>query len=147
MFGHLCKACQVFAQCPAGEYGEEEEGQAGICKEKQELHLCVNTHVDKILDFIAQSLSYVFSWKNELLLKECSLDAYSVYVLFVLSRTALMMACETGSLNMVEAFLTKGADVSLVDVFGQNALHYSKLSENTGIQNLLVSKLSQDVGM
>ncbi|KFP66921.1 Ankycorbin, partial [Cariama cristata] len=62
-------------------------------------------------------------------------------------RTALMMACEAGSLNMVEAFLRKGADVSLVDVFGQNALHYSKLSENTGIQNLLSSKLSQDVGM
>ncbi|NXO56641.1 RAI14 protein, partial [Aramus guarauna] len=61
-------------------------------------------------------------------------------------RTALMIACEAGSLNMVEAFLKKGADVSLVDVFGQNALHYSKLSENTGIQNLLSSKLSQDVG-
>ncbi|XP_032848138.2 ankycorbin isoform X2 [Tyto alba] len=60
-------------------------------------------------------------------------------------RTALMMACEAGSLNMVEAFLRKGADVSLVDVFGQNALHYSKLSENIGIQNLLSSKLSQDV--
>ncbi|XP_059689590.1 ankycorbin isoform X3 [Gavia stellata] len=60
-------------------------------------------------------------------------------------RTALMMACEAGSLNMVEAFLMKGADVSLVDVFGQNVLHYSKLSENTGIQNLLSSKLSQDV--
>ncbi|KAM6036047.1 ankycorbin isoform 3-T3 [Theristicus caerulescens] len=60
-------------------------------------------------------------------------------------RTALMVACEAGSLNMVEAFLRKGADVSLVDVFGQNALHYSKLSENTGIQNLLSSKLSQDV--
>ncbi|XP_074788366.1 ankycorbin isoform X4 [Athene noctua] len=60
-------------------------------------------------------------------------------------RTALMMACEVGSLNMVEAFLRKGADVSLVDVFGQNALHYSKLSENTGIQNLLSSKLSQDM--
>ncbi|NWS40253.1 RAI14 protein, partial [Probosciger aterrimus] len=60
-------------------------------------------------------------------------------------RTALMMACEAGSLNMVEAFLKKGADVSLVDVFGHNALHYSKLSENTGIQNLLSSKLSQDV--
>ncbi|NWU47557.1 RAI14 protein, partial [Dromas ardeola] len=59
-------------------------------------------------------------------------------------RTALMMACEAGSLNMVEAFLRKGADVSLVDVFGQNAQHYSKLSENTGIQNLLSSKLSQD---
>ncbi|KAM6327797.1 ankycorbin isoform 1-T1 [Alca torda] len=60
-------------------------------------------------------------------------------------RTALMMACEAGSLTMVEAFLRKGADVSLVDVSGQNALHYSKLSENTGIQNLLSSKLSQDV--
>uniref|UniRef100_A0A8C6JTB9 Uncharacterized protein n=1 Tax=Melopsittacus undulatus TaxID=13146 RepID=A0A8C6JTB9_MELUD len=60
-------------------------------------------------------------------------------------RTALMMACEAGNLNMVEALLKKGADVSLVDVFGHNALHYSKLSENTGIQNLLSSKLSQDV--
>ncbi|KAF1670182.1 Ankycorbin, partial [Pygoscelis papua] len=59
-------------------------------------------------------------------------------------RTALMVACEAGSLNMVEAFLRKGADVSLVDVFEQNALRYSKLSENTGIQNLLSSKLSQD---
>ncbi|NWR12912.1 RAI14 protein, partial [Paradoxornis webbianus] len=61
-------------------------------------------------------------------------------------RTALMMACEASSLNMVEAFLRRGADVSLVDVFGQNALHYAKLSENTGIQNLLSSKISQDVG-
>ncbi|NXK39484.1 RAI14 protein, partial [Piprites chloris] len=60
-------------------------------------------------------------------------------------RTALMMACEVGNLNMVDAFLRRGADVSLVDVFGQNALHYAKLSENTGIQNILSSKLSQDV--
>ncbi|NWS79345.1 RAI14 protein, partial [Toxostoma redivivum] len=59
-------------------------------------------------------------------------------------RTALMMACEASSLNMVETFLRRGADVSLVDVFGQNALHYAKLSENTGIQNLLSSKISQD---
>ncbi|XP_059729582.1 ankycorbin isoform X2 [Haemorhous mexicanus] len=60
-------------------------------------------------------------------------------------RTALMMACEASSLNMVEAFLGRGADISLVDVFGQNALHYAKLSENPGIQNLLSSKISQDV--
>ncbi|XP_064259213.1 ankycorbin isoform X3 [Passer domesticus] len=60
-------------------------------------------------------------------------------------RTALMMSCEASNLNMVEAFLRRGADVSLVDVFGQNALHYAKLSENTGIQNLLSSKMSQDV--
>lgn len=58
-----------------------------------------------------------------------------------------MMACEASSLNMAEAFLRRGADVSLVDVFGQNALHYAKLSENTGIQNLLSSKISQNVGM
>ncbi|NXY47366.1 RAI14 protein, partial [Ceuthmochares aereus] len=58
-------------------------------------------------------------------------------------RTPLMMACEAGSLNMVEAFLRKGADVSLVDAFGQSAMHYSKLSENVGVQNLLSSKLSQ----
>ncbi|NWI37272.1 RAI14 protein, partial [Picathartes gymnocephalus] len=50
----------------------------------------------------------------------------------------------SSSLNMVETFLRRGADVSLVDVFGQNALHYAKLSENTGIQNLLSSKISQD---
>uniref|UniRef100_A0A8B9PJJ0 Retinoic acid induced 14 n=1 Tax=Apteryx owenii TaxID=8824 RepID=A0A8B9PJJ0_APTOW len=60
-------------------------------------------------------------------------------------RTALMVACEAGSLNIAEVLLRKGADVSLVDVFGQNALHYSKLSENTGIQNLLSSKIFQDV--
>ncbi|XP_015703792.1 ankycorbin isoform X4 [Coturnix japonica] len=60
-------------------------------------------------------------------------------------RTALMMACEAGNLNMVEVFLKKGADTSLVDVFGQNALHYSKISENMGIQNLLSSKINQDV--
>ncbi|NXD27580.1 RAI14 protein, partial [Spelaeornis formosus] len=62
-------------------------------------------------------------------------------------RTALMMACEASSLNIVEAFLRRGADVTLVDVLGQNALHYAKLSENTGIQNLLSSKISQDEGM
>ncbi|NXJ04833.1 RAI14 protein, partial [Odontophorus gujanensis] len=59
-------------------------------------------------------------------------------------RTALMMACEAGNLNMVEVLLRKGADATLVDVFGQNALHYSKISENTGILNLLSSKISQD---
>ncbi|KAF1472578.1 Ankycorbin, partial [Megadyptes antipodes antipodes] len=80
----------------------------------------------------------------EELAKPLSIYSLDIYSAFVLSRTALMAACEAGSLNMVEAFLRKGADVSLVDVFEQNALHYSKLSENTGIQNLLSSKLSQD---
>lgn len=58
-----------------------------------------------------------------------------------------MVACETGSSNVVEALIKKGADPTLVDSLGHNALHYSKLSENAGIQSLLLSKISQDAGM
>ncbi|KAF4024466.1 hypothetical protein G4228_016421 [Cervus hanglu yarkandensis] len=61
-------------------------------------------------------------------------------------RTALMLACEIGSSNIVEALIIKGADLNLVDSLGHNALHYSKLSENAGIQSLLLSKISQDAG-
>lgn len=63
------------------------------------------------------------------------------------SRTALMLACEAGSSNTVEALIKKGADLNLVDSLGHNALYYSKLSENAGIQSLLLSKISQDAGM
>ncbi|XP_048706606.2 ankycorbin isoform X5 [Caretta caretta] len=59
-------------------------------------------------------------------------------------RTALMLACEAGGLNIVEALVRKGADFSLVDALGHDALHYSKLSENAGIQSLLLSKISPD---
>ncbi|XP_077611942.1 ankycorbin isoform X2 [Crocuta crocuta] len=59
-------------------------------------------------------------------------------------RTALMLACEISSPNIVEALIKKGADLNLVDSLGHNALHYSKLSENAGIQSLLLSKISQD---
>uniref|UniRef100_A0A2K6NDV5 Retinoic acid induced 14 n=1 Tax=Rhinopithecus roxellana TaxID=61622 RepID=A0A2K6NDV5_RHIRO len=62
-------------------------------------------------------------------------------------RTALMLACEIGSSNVVEALIKKGADLNLVDSLGHNALHYSKLSENAGIQSLLLSKISQDAGI
>lgn len=62
-------------------------------------------------------------------------------------RTALMVACEAGSSNVVEALIKKGADLTLVDSLGHNALHYSKLSENAGIQSLLLSKISQDADL
>uniref|UniRef100_G1PS46 Retinoic acid induced 14 n=1 Tax=Myotis lucifugus TaxID=59463 RepID=G1PS46_MYOLU len=62
-------------------------------------------------------------------------------------RTALMVACEIGSCNVVEALIKKGADLTLVDSLGHNALHYSKLSENAGIQSLLLSKISQDADL
>ncbi|XP_061045164.1 ankycorbin isoform X3 [Eubalaena glacialis] len=62
-------------------------------------------------------------------------------------RTALMLACEIGSSNTVEALTKKGANLNLVDSLGHNALHYSKLSENAGIQSLLLSKMSQDADL
>ncbi|XP_012495979.1 PREDICTED: ankycorbin isoform X4 [Propithecus coquereli] len=62
-------------------------------------------------------------------------------------RTALMLACEIGNSNIVEALIKKGADLNLVDSLGHNALHYSKLSENAGIQSLLLSKISQDADL
>lgn len=62
-------------------------------------------------------------------------------------RTALMLACETGSANTVDALIKKGADLNLVDSLGHNALYYSKLSENAGIQSLLLSKISQDADL
>nr|KAF6366943.1 retinoic acid induced 14 [Pipistrellus kuhlii] len=62
-------------------------------------------------------------------------------------RTALMVACEAGSSTVVEALIKKGADPTLVDSLGHNALHYSKLSENAGIQSLLLSKISQDADL
>uniref|UniRef100_A0A452HLN8 Uncharacterized protein n=1 Tax=Gopherus agassizii TaxID=38772 RepID=A0A452HLN8_9SAUR len=62
-------------------------------------------------------------------------------------RTALMLACEAGGLNIVETLIRKGADFSLVDALGHDALHYSKLSENAGIQNLLLSNISPDADM
>ncbi|XP_015265811.1 PREDICTED: ankycorbin isoform X2 [Gekko japonicus] len=59
-------------------------------------------------------------------------------------RTSLMLACEGGNLSIVDVLVRKGADMNLVDALGHNALHYSKVSENTGIQNLLQSKIVQD---
>lgn len=57
-----------------------------------------------------------------------------------------MLACEAGNLAITEILVRKGADVNLADALGHTALHYSKLTENRGIQNLLQSKLVQDAG-
>lgn len=58
-----------------------------------------------------------------------------------------MLACEAGNLSIAEILIQKGADIHLADAIGHNALHYSMLSENTGIQSLLQSKMVQDAGM
>ncbi|XP_049623634.1 ankycorbin isoform X2 [Suncus etruscus] len=62
-------------------------------------------------------------------------------------RTALMLACEIGNAHIVDALIKKGADLTLIDSLGHNALHYSRLSENAGIQSLLLSKISQDADL
>lgn len=49
IFRNVCRP--VFA---AGVYEEEEEGLAGVRKEKQQLHLCTKTHVDGILGLITR---------------------------------------------------------------------------------------------
>ncbi|XP_041090763.1 ankycorbin isoform X2 [Polyodon spathula] len=58
-------------------------------------------------------------------------------------RTAVMMACETSSLKTAEILIQKGADLRLVDTLGLDALHYSKLSGNTEIKNLLQAALGK----
>ncbi|XP_041103291.1 ankycorbin-like isoform X2 [Polyodon spathula] len=58
-------------------------------------------------------------------------------------RTAVMMACETSSLKIAEILIQKGADLRLVDTLGHDALHYSKLSGNTEIKNLLQAALGK----
>uniref|UniRef100_A0A8C5SH57 Retinoic acid induced 14 n=1 Tax=Laticauda laticaudata TaxID=8630 RepID=A0A8C5SH57_LATLA len=54
-----------------------------------------------------------------------------------------MLACEAGNLSIAEILIRKGTDIHLADALGHNALHYSTLSENTGIQILLQSKMVQ----
>ncbi|XP_058850458.1 ankycorbin-like isoform X2 [Acipenser ruthenus] len=58
-------------------------------------------------------------------------------------RTAVMMACESSSLKTAEILIQKGADLRLVDTLGHDALHYSKLSGNAEIKNLLQAALGK----
>lgn len=132
-------------------YEEEEEELAGVLFVRRNSS-CIYVPIHMLMESWAllHNNCHTFFFPEKMsCLKRMSLTLASlcfVFCFFLLFRTALMMACEASGLNMVEAFLRRGADVSLVDVFGQNALHYAKLSENIGIQTLLSSKISQDVG-
>ncbi|XP_038633700.1 ankyrin repeat domain-containing protein 24-like isoform X2 [Scyliorhinus canicula] len=52
-------------------------------------------------------------------------------------RTALMLACENDSVETVDVLVRSGANVSLVDALGHDAGHYSMVTGNTDILQLL----------
>lgn len=52
-------------------------------------------------------------------------------------RTALMLACESGSVDTVEVLVSAGARVGVVDATGHDAAHYGLATGNALIQHLL----------
>lgn len=52
-------------------------------------------------------------------------------------RTALMLACENGSVETVEVLINAGARVALVDSMGHDAAHYGLSTGNALIQHFL----------
>uniref|UniRef100_A0A8C5RD53 Ankyrin repeat domain-containing protein 24 n=1 Tax=Laticauda laticaudata TaxID=8630 RepID=A0A8C5RD53_LATLA len=52
-------------------------------------------------------------------------------------RTALMVACENGSVETVEALIHGGARVGLIDAMGRDAAHYGAATGNALIQHYL----------
>uniref|UniRef100_UPI00398F1211 ankycorbin n=1 Tax=Pristiophorus japonicus TaxID=55135 RepID=UPI00398F1211 len=52
-------------------------------------------------------------------------------------RTALMLACENDSVESVDVLVRSGANVGLVDALGHDAIHYSMVTGNTDILQLL----------
>lgn len=65
------------------------------------------------------------------------------YVLYVcvLSRTALILACENSCKEVVEILLKTKADVSAVDAYGHDAYHYARLSRNQDLITLVQNAL------
>lgn len=57
--------------------------------------------------------------------------------LTALLRTALMLACENGSVETVEVLVNAGARVAVVDSTGHDAAHYSLATGNALIQHFL----------
>lgn len=55
----------------------------------------------------------------------------------VLTRTALIIACENTCKETVEILLKSKADVSAVDLYGHDAYHYAKLSQKQDLITLL----------
>lgn len=66
-----------------------------------------------------------------------SLAAESLSLKFCNGRSALMLACESDSVETVEALLRGEADTQLVDALGHKAVDYSVTTGNQRILNML----------
>ncbi|XP_077105025.1 uncharacterized protein uacaa [Siphateles boraxobius] len=53
------------------------------------------------------------------------------------SKTALILACENSCKEVVEILLKTKADVSAVDIYGHDAYHYARLSQNQDLITLV----------
>ena len=60
-----------------------------------------------------------------------------VLILYVNRRSALMLACESDSIETVEALLRGGANTQLVDALGHKATDYSVTTGNQRVSQML----------
>lgn len=58
-------------------------------------------------------------------------------------RTALMLACESSAVAVVDILVHRGADLSAVDSQGHDVAHYAKVSGNSEVKTALTAALSR----
>ncbi|XP_067276618.1 uveal autoantigen with coiled-coil domains and ankyrin repeats protein [Pseudorasbora parva] len=60
------------------------------------------------------------------------------------NKTALILACENSCKEVVEVLLKTKADVSVVDIYGHDAYHYARLSQNQDLISLVQHALEKN---
>ncbi|KAM6976379.1 ankycorbin [Tautogolabrus adspersus] len=58
-------------------------------------------------------------------------------------RTALMLACESNAVSVVEVLVQRGADLSAVDSQGHDVAHYAKQAGNSEVKAVLTAALNR----
>lgn len=58
-------------------------------------------------------------------------------------RTALMLACETNAVSVIDVLVQRGADLSAVDSHGHDVGHYVKLSGSSEVKTAVTAALSR----
>lgn len=62
----------------------------------------------------------------------------------ILTRTALILACESSCKEAVDVLLKTKADVSAVDIYGHDAYHYARLSQKPDLITLVQHALEKN---
>lgn len=90
---------------------------------------------------LARKLIYhvILQYFEVIMIYNCMISSLGVIdpVCFWIHRSALMLACESDSVETVEALLRGGANTQLVDVFGHTATDYSVTTGNQRILQML----------